>query len=239
MSQANWSPVTAFSRSTPGSTPPGEGHAALLPGGHLDPVGVDQLPVEEQLQRHGDRFRAEILQPGEGLEPVGLRLSLRPHAEGHDAHVGRLRRPMGTNTGSRLPSAKPATGANLPSLKIYSLAGRASATRTSLMSSALRPGLASPEATFRASSSEVGRCVGWIASRRVAQLPAVVGETICSTRAASAKADQHRHVAGAHLVDQLADPPLRLVQPGGLHVGGLHAGRVVDQEDETVAGQVP
>ena len=46
------------------------------------------------------------------------------------------------------------------------------------------------------------------------------------------EADHHRHVARAHLVDQLAGPPLGLVQPRGRHVGGLHAGRVVDQEDE-------
>ncbi|MGA2034899.1 MAG: hypothetical protein ABSG68_21835 [Thermoguttaceae bacterium] len=94
--------------------------------------------------------------------------------------------PSGTNTGSRWPSSKPVTGGNFPSLKIYNLAGMAVATRTSLMSSALRPGLAKPEATFKASSSEVERCVGRIASiasrsRRRSSVK------VCSTRAVSQK----------------------------------------------------
>ncbi len=94
-------------------------------------------------------------------------------------------RPMGTKTGSRFPSAKSATGLNLPSLKITSFAGRATATRMALASSAPR-GLASPEATFRASSSEVAHGVGRIASRLSRSRPrSSVND--CSTRAVSAK----------------------------------------------------
>ena len=67
-------------------------------------------------------------------------------------------------TGSRLPSENPRTSSKLPSLKMSSVAGMASATRTSLASSPLRPGLASPEATFSASRMSVGRGVGSIPS---------------------------------------------------------------------------
>ena len=73
--------------------------------------------------------------------------------------------PIDTKTGSRLPSENPVTRSNLPSLKMNTFAGSASATWKSVRSSALRPGLANPEANFNASSSDVDRCVGRIPCR--------------------------------------------------------------------------
>ena len=141
--------------------------------------------------------------------------------------------PMGTNFGSRLPRAKPATGPNRPSLKIYSVAGRASATCTSLDVLGAAAGV-----------GQAGRQLQRLQQRRAAvgrpdrlqrpvQLPAVVGEALLDPRRVG-ETDEHGHVAGSHLVDQFAHPPLGLLQPRGGHVGGLHAGRVVHQEDQPV-----
>ena len=49
------------------------------------------------------------------------------------------------------------------------------------------------------------------------------------------EADEHRHVAAVHLFEQFADLAFGLLQARRLLVGGLHAGRVVDQEDGALA----
>ena len=71
----------------------------------------------------------------------------------------------------------------------------------------------------------------------LAELLAVAGEVLRDAGRVG-KADEHGRVAGAHLVDQLADAPLGLFQSVGLFVGGLHAGRVVDEEHQPAAAEV-
>ena len=103
---------------------------------------------------------------------------------------------MGTNTGSRLPNSKPATGPNLPSLKITSLAGMASATRTSLsvLGAAARVGQARGHLQGLQERSGPLRWAGSPPGPRRNRRRSSVKD--CSTRAVSAKADDHGHVAG-------------------------------------------
>ena len=69
------------------------------------------------------------------------------------------------------------------------------------------------------------------------QQAAVVGKALLDPGGVG-KADYHGHVARLHLVDQLAHLAFGFVQPRRLHVGGRHAGRVIDQEDEPAADQL-
>ena len=97
---------------------------------------------------------------------------------------------------------------------MYSVAGRPSATCVSLISNA-RPGLARPAATRRASANRVARFVGWIASsRRSSSRRLSVNDLLDAGRVG--KADDHRHVARGHLVDQLADARLASASRVGL-----------------------